>query len=114
MGGVIGWDIAYGPAHHLQVAVAMFNLGPFFPGSYLFLGNVIELELLDPTVALLAGAGYLLLLDTTGRASGPLLTIAPLGPTALGLNLGVDMAVLNPQGTAFETTTQAAWIKITR
>ena len=101
-------------AHAGALAVPLLNVGARAPLPTPFLGQTIGLDPLDPAIAALAAAGYLLGLDPGGFARGPLVPIPALGAPALGTHIGVELLVLDGGGTAVVASSQAAWVRVNR
>jgi hypothetical protein len=112
--GQLGWDVDAGIGFAGDLAVPLFNFGPVFPLAFQVLGQTIELNVADPHLGLLAGAGYVLTLDATGSAIGPWLLLPSLGPPALYTTIGVEFVTARPNPSALTGSTQSAWITITR
>jgi hypothetical protein len=114
LAGQLGWDVDAGIGFAGDLAVPLFNFGPVFPLAFQVLGQTIELNVADPHLGLLAGAGYSQVLDATGSATGPWLLLPSLGPPARNTTIGVEFVTAKPNLSALTGSTQSAWITITR
>ena len=114
MAGQLAWDVRGGPAYAGTVAVPMLNVGPIATTATPFLGLTLELDPLDPALGVLAGAGYVLLLDPTGTARGPLLPVPALGTAALGTAIGAEWLLVDGAFTSLLGSSQAAWVVVAR
>jgi hypothetical protein len=97
-----------------KTAVPLFNFGPVFPIGVPFLGVVLEVNPADPLLGVLASAGYIITLDTTGFGDGPYLPIPVLGPGAIGATFGCEFVLVDTTSGQLVDSTQSSWTTITR
>jgi len=115
-GAIFGYDINGGPSMAANKAVLLFNAGPVFPAQFTILGQVLELNPVDPFLGLMADVGYVLTLNAAapkiGFGSGPRLQVPNLGPAGLGFTFGAEFFVFDPTFTSAVDSTQSAWISV--
>lgn len=113
MGGNFGWTVYGGASRAGQLAVPLFNVGAISPLSFSLFGQTIEVNVADTSLGLLMGS-YSLLLDAAGTAIGPRIPAGPLGPSAIGVHIGMEFVTVDPLVPAFTGSTQAYYIRISR
>jgi hypothetical protein len=112
--GQLGWDVFAGAANSGNFAIALFNTGAVFPASFPLFGQIIEMNLADPSLTLLVNAGYNITLPANGEGAGPFLPIPVLGSSAIGFAIGAEFLILRSDLSGFSDSTQSAWTQITR
>jgi hypothetical protein len=110
--GAVSWDVYAGPPYAGHLAVPLVNFGPMWQGSFPFAGVVIEIDPTDPVLPILQ-PWYTLVLDGMGRSVQPQSFGLPFLPGALGLAIGTEFILLDPQLNV-SGSTGAQWMIIVR
>ncbi|MBK8975630.1 MAG: hypothetical protein IPM29_06865 [Planctomycetes bacterium] len=89
--------------------IMLFNAGPRFPGSFPYLGVILDVLPVDPLLTLLAGIGQPI---TNSRFSVNLPLATTPNPNAVGVYIGFEAVVLDPLTLQLVDSTGSAWIRM--